>query len=104
MPTYRTIGASGEEPDKNSELKAQRRAAAAERVRRASRRPPQAKGSKSPGRAEARWRSRTLTVRGVLREQPDMRKLARAAIQIALAEAEARAAQTAESDRPEESS
>jgi hypothetical protein len=33
-----------------------------------------------------------------------MRKLARAAIQIALAEAEARAAQTTESDRSEESS
>jgi hypothetical protein len=100
MHTYRTT-TSGEEPDKNSELKSERRAAAAERMRRASRRPSGPKGSNSPGRAEARWRNRKLTVRGVLREQPDVRKLARAAIQIALAEAEARAQASANENREE---
>ncbi|MGL5826319.1 MAG: hypothetical protein ACRCYU_16130 [Nocardioides sp.] len=103
MHTYRTTMSDSEEPDKNSELKSERRAAAAERARRASRRPSQPEGSRSPSRAEARWRNRHLTVRGVLREQPDFRKLARAAIQIALAETEARA-QAAENARPEESS
>lgn len=104
MHTYRTTTSGGEEPDKNSELKSERRAAAAERVRRALRRPSQPEGSSSPSRAEARWRNRHLTVRGVLREQPDFRKLARAAIQIALAETEARAQTATEQDSAEESS
>ncbi|MGL4338980.1 MAG: hypothetical protein ACRCYU_17955 [Nocardioides sp.] len=103
MHTHRTNTSGDEEPDKNSELKSERRAAAAERARRASSRPSQPEGSRSPSRAKARWRDRHLTVRGVLREQPDFRKLARAAIQIALAETEARA-QAAEPRITEESS
>ena len=49
-----------------------------------------------------RGRERRLSVRGELREEPDVRKLARAVIQMALAQAEADAHATADTtDRNE---
>jgi hypothetical protein len=46
--------------------------------------------ARSSGRSR-RGRERHISVRGELREQPDMRRLARAVIQIAMAQAEAAA-------------
>ena len=56
------------------------------------------------GRVSRSRKERRLTVRSELREQPDVRKVARAIIAMAMAEAEREAnAQTGGDDQPEES-
>jgi hypothetical protein len=51
--------------------------------------------SRKTSNNDGRGRRRNISVRGVQRDQPDYRRLGRAVIELALAEAEAEARQTA---------
>lgn len=64
---------------------------------------PQHKQNRS-GHGRGRGRQRHISVRAVRRDPPDLRKLSRALIQLALAEAagEAQAAATEQADSPTE--
>lgn len=77
MPKNKTIQEEfDEDPNRRSQFRSARRQAA----RRAK-----------PRTASRNGRDRQISVRSELREQPDMRKVARAVIQMALARAEAEA-------------
>ncbi len=57
---------------------------------------PESKQNRSgPGRGHGRGKQRNISVRAVRRDPPDLRKLSRALIQLAMAEAEAEAQQAA---------
>lgn len=97
MPTITTLAAFGNESDdrkpthtKNSGVRSERRAA---------RRDSQGHATARSGRG----RERRLSVRGELRAEPDVRKIARAVIQLAMAQAEAdaeAARQVTDPDQP----
>lgn len=53
----------------------------------------------SSGSGRGRGKQRNISVRAVRRDPPDLRKLSRALIQLAVAEAEAEAQQAAEQER-----
>lgn len=64
---------------------------------------PASKQNRSgPGRG--RGRQRNISVRAVRRDPPDLRKLSRALIELAMAEAEAEAQQAAEETTPPDES
>ena len=95
MSTDITQNTYGDEPDvdyNGTGSRAVRRAA-----KKTARRDSQARGS---GRSR-RGRERRISVRGELRLAPDVRKIARAVIQIALAQAEAEAQAAAEAAQSE---
>lgn len=97
MPTITSIAAFDDESEDHGHRR-DKKNHQVRGVRRETRRDSQARASAR----SRRGRERHLSVRGELREQPDLRKIARAVIQLALAqaEAEAQAARNA-TDSPE---
>lgn len=86
MPTVTATAAFDDESDGRSNTKDNRNSRVRS-VRRQQRRDGQARGSLG----SRRGRERRLSVRGELRDRPDVGKIARAVIQLALAQAEAEA-------------